>query len=145
MNWQGLINFYRLEGRETHLSRGDGGEFLKFVFENSGGKTLYYRKWRETIYPVKDYPEFIVPPPPDTDEEDDPEVEPSEKRARPEKAKYQRKKSVKPPVSAPNQAKNRRQKPPMTGRTTDRELIRIQKERLSTLRPRRNGEVYKIK
>lgn len=128
-----------------HLSTGDGGEFLKFVFENSGGNTLYYRGMRETIYPVKDYPEYKVPPPPDTDSDDSPEPESSGKRARPGKAKSQRKKSVKPPEASPNQAKPGRRKPPTKDRTTDRELIRIQKERLDTLRPRRNGKVYKIK
>ena len=108
-----------------HLSTGDGGDFLKFVFENSGGRTLYYRKMRETNYQVKDYPEFIVPPPPDIDSDISPEPEPSEKPARPGKAKSRRKKSVKPPDTSPNQVKPRRREPSTKDRTMDRELIRI--------------------
>ena len=135
----GTHQLHRLEGRETHLSTGEGGEFLKFVFENAGGNTLYYRKMRKTIYPVKDYPQFKIPPPPDSSSES----ESSEKRGGAETTQLKRKRSSKTPESAPNKAKIQRRNSPTKDTTTDEELARIQDERRSTLRPRRNAEVHK--
>ena len=124
----------KLRGREAHLSTGDGGEFLKFIFENSGDNAVYFPSMRVTYFP-----EYVDPPSPDTDEDDVPKPKRSQKRARSEKAKPKPKRSLKPPRSAPNPAKPRRRKPP----PKDRELLQIQ-ERLSTLRPRHNSKVRKI-
>ena len=140
----GTQELYRLEGRETHLSVGDGGKFLKFLFENAGDNTVYYRTMRETIYALKHYPEYKVPPTPDTDEDDSPKLESSEKRGRAEKAQLKRKRSSTHSASAVNKAKIRRRNSPTKDTTTDGELARIQDERRSTLRLRRNGEVHKV-
>ena len=140
-----LSKGHKLQGRETHLSPETGGEFFKFVFEKSKGNAVCYPSMRKTFYPVKDYPQFVVPPDPDTDEEECPKVKPSKKPARPGKPKSQRKKSAKPPESGPIQAERRPKKPSAKGRITDKELIRIQEERLKTLRKRENGKVCKSK
>ena len=137
-----LAKGHKLKGRETHLSTESGGEFFKFVFEKSQGNAVCYPSMRKTIYPVKDYPEFIVPSPPDTDSDDSPEPESSEKRGEAEKPQLKRKRSSKTPESAPSKVKIRRRNSPTKDTTTDRELARIQ-ERRGTLRPRRNGGVHK--
>ena len=95
---------------------------------------MYYRTMRETIYPRKHYPEYKVPPTPDTDEDDSPKLESSEKRGRAEKAQLKRKRSSTHSASAVNKAKIRRRNSPTKDTTTDGELARIQDERRSTLR-----------
>ena len=123
-----LAKGHKLKGRETHLSLGGRGGFLKWIAENSGGNAVCYPTMRVTIYP-----EFVDPPTPETDEDDYPKLEQSKKLVK------KSKRGSNPPHSAPNPAQPRRRKPP----TTDRERMRIQKERFSTLRPRRNGKVFK--
>lgn len=79
-------NLEGLKGRETHLSTGKGGEFIKFLFENSGDNAVCYGTMRVTYYPVKHYPEFRVPSPP-TSDDDSPEPERTEKRVGSEEAR----------------------------------------------------------
>ena len=127
------------KGRETHLSRGSKGEFAKWVVQNSGDNAFYYPDMRVTYYP-----EFVDPPTTDIDEDDYSRPERSERRVterrvRSEKAKKKSKTGLNHPQPPPNPAQRRRRRSPMT----DRELMRIQKERLRTLRPRRNGKVLK--
>ena len=129
-----LAKGHKSKQRETHLSRGARGEFWKWVVENYGGNAICYPTMRVTYYP-----EFVVPPTTDTEEDDYSEPERSERRVRPGKAKKKSKRGLNHPQQAPNLAQRRRKKSP----TTDRELMRIPKERLSTLRPRRNGKVLK--
>lgn len=125
---------HKPKGRETHLSRGARGEFSKWIFENSGENAVCYPAMRVTYYA-----EFVDPPAPDTDEDDSSKPEQSEKRVRSEKAKKKSRRGLSHPQSAPDLTQRRRRKPS----TTDKELMRIQKERLRTLRPRRNGKVLK--
>ena len=132
-----------LKGREEHLSKGNGGEFLKFVFGNAGENTIYSKTPRKTIYQLKHYPQYKVPPPPDTDSDDSSESESSEKRGGAEKTQLKRQRSSKTPESAPNRAKIQWRNLPTKDTTTDEELARIHDERRSTLRPRGNGEVHK--
>ena len=129
-----LAKGHNLRKRETHLSKGSKGEFWKFVVETYGGNAICYPSMGVTIYP-----EFVNTPSPDTSWDSSPEPEQSEKRVGSEKAKNKSERSLHNPQPAPNLAQRRRRKPP----TTARELVRIQKERLSTLRPRRNGKVHK--
>ena len=63
---------------------------------------MCYPAMRETIYPVKDYPQFKIPPSPDTDSDDSSESESSEKRGGAETTQLKRKRSSKTPESAPN-------------------------------------------
>lgn len=125
-----------LRRRETHLSTGEGGEFLKFVFENSGDDTVNYKTMRDTIFPVKDYPEFRVQQTPDTSEDDSPEPECTKKWVGSEEAKIKSERSLHNAQSAPNHAQRPRRKP----RTL---FVRTHKVRVRTLRPRRNGKVHK--
>ena len=125
-----LAKGHKLRGRETHLSKGGGGEFLKWIHEHSGGNAVYYPDIGVTYYP-----EFKDPP---TSDEDN-YLKPKRPEKREKAKKKKGNKRLHHPHSAPNLAQSRRTKPP----TTDRELMRIQKERLRTLRPRRNGKVSK--
>ena len=112
-------NLEGLKGRETHLSTGKGGEFIKFLFENSGDNAVCYGTMRVTYYPVKDYPEFRVPSPP-TSDNDSPEPERTEKRVGSEEGKNKNKGNSHNVQSAPNSAQRQRRK----RRTTDREFVR---------------------
>ena len=129
-----LAKGHNLKNRETHLSKGSGGEFIKFISEKYGDNAFRYPVILDTIYP-----EFVDPPNLDISEDDSPEPERSEKRVGSEGAKNKSKRSLNNAQSAPKQAQRRRRKPP----TTDRELMRIRKERLRTLRPRRSGKAHK--
>ena len=125
-----LAKGHKLRGRETHLSKGFGGEFLKWIHDHSGGNAVYYPDIGVTYYP-----EFKDPS--SSDEDNNLKPKRPEKREKAKKKKGN--KGLNHPHSAPNLAQSRRTKPP----TTDRERIQIQKERIRTLRPRRNGKVFK--
>ena len=125
-----LAKGHKLRGRETHLSKGGGGEFFRWIQEHSGGNAVYYPDIGITYYP-----EFVDPPTSDEDNISKPKR--PEKREKAKKRKGN--KGLNHPQSAPNQARTRQTKPS----TTDRELVRSRNERLRTLRLRRNGKVLK--
>ncbi len=110
----------KIRGRETHLSRGPGGEFSKWVFENTEGDNAFY--YPESSMRVTYYPEYANRPTPDSDED----------------------KFFTPPPTPSNPKTPRRKKQPKTLaeplKTEERRRLRLR-----TLRPRHNGKVRKIK
>ena len=132
-------NLEGLKGRETHLSTGKGGEFIKFLFENSGDNAVCYGTMRVTYYPVKHYPEFRVPSPP-TSDDDSPEPERTEKRVGSKEART-RTREVR---TTHNQLQFLRNANEENGeQRTESSCERTHKERIRTLRQRRNGKVHK--
>ena len=132
-------NLEGLKGRETHLSTGRGGEFIKFLFENSGDNAVCYGTMRVTYYPVKHYPEFRVPSPP-TSDDDSPEPERTEKRVGSKEART-RTREVR---TTHNQLQSLRNANEENGeQRTESSCERTHKERIRTLRQRRNGKVHK--